>query len=130
MIYNLFMLEFHQFLFEKFTKWEKEQPTKRSSYSAFARFLSENSQGIKISQPSLDAWINNRYKPSGKYIAVLAEVLGNEVFEIFGLSHPPHLIQETQALYNATPPERLAELEAIYEQFFKDLERAGFKRTK
>lgn len=35
--------QFKDYLFDKFQGWEKTQPKKRSSFSAFARWLSENS---------------------------------------------------------------------------------------
>lgn len=80
---------FKDYLFNKFIEWEKEQPGRRSSFSAFARWLSENSFGIEIKQQLVSYWIKGSYKPSDdKYVLALAERLGNEIYDVLQTDRP------------------------------------------
>lgn len=79
-------------LFNEFVAWEQRQPGRRSNYSSFARWLSENKYGIEISQPNISNWINGRYAPSGKYIWALADRLGNEIFQFYPEQEQPDLL--------------------------------------
>ena len=111
------MLEFHKFLFEKFIEWERKQPKKRSSYSAFARYLSENSRNITVSQPSLDAWLNNKYAPSEKYIPLLAEKLGPEVYDVLNLPPPDPILTYIVSQWNKLTPQLQKQIKEQVDQY-------------
>ena len=83
-----FEKEFKQFLLDCFVDWEKQQPGKRSTFTAFARWLSDNSLHVTIKQQLLSDWIRGKYEPGDeKYQIVLAEKLGAQVYEV--LHVPP-----------------------------------------
>jgi hypothetical protein len=91
--------EFKDWIFDKFIEWEKEQHSRRSSFSAFARWLSDNSINVEIKQQLLNDWINGRYKPKeNKYLLVLEEKIGEDVYEILETEQPDPtpIIIETQ----------------------------------
>jgi hypothetical protein len=79
---------FKDYLYEKFVEWEKKQTKRRSSFSAFARWLSDNSLNIEVKQQNVDTWMNGKIPKDYKYVVVLAEKLGNEVYEILGKDRP------------------------------------------
>src|SRR5690242_5433567 len=80
---------FKDFLLDHFKQWESQQPKKRSSVSAFARWLSENSLGQEFKQQLVNDWINGDYKPKDEnFVFALAEKLGREVYEILKVKEP------------------------------------------
>lgn len=85
--------QFKDYLFEKFQGWEKTQPKKRSSFSAYARWLSDNSFQIEVIQQTLNTWINGKVPTEEKYILVLAEKLGDEIFDLFDFPRPNPYLQ-------------------------------------
>lgn len=104
-------------LFDAFLDWEKQQPKKRSSLSAFARWLSNNSSKIKIRQQNLDSWINGAKPKDFKYISVLVEKLGDWVYESLDLPSPnPHL-QKINKLFEQLPPEHQRKLAEDAERY-------------
>ncbi len=79
---------FKEFLFNYFIDWEKNQPGKRSTFTAFARWLSDNSFHVTIKQQLVSDWIKGKYEPGDeKYQVVLAEKLGEQIYEILHI--PP-----------------------------------------
>lgn len=98
-------MEFKEFLFNAFTEWEKGQSKRRSSFSAYARWLSSNSYGIDIPQQLLDSWINGRYKPGAKYAPVLAEKLGDEIYDYLSIPRPDPLLSFIATHWEQLPPE-------------------------
>lgn len=108
---------FKDWFFEKFSEWEKAQPKRRSTYTDFADFLSKNSFGLKVRQQYVSRWIEGM-EPSEKYIPALAELLGNEVYEILGYERPNPYLNTINKLWERLTPDhqrRLAEDAARYE---------------
>jgi hypothetical protein len=97
--------DFQEFLFAKFLEWERLQPKRRSSYSAFARYLSDNSLNITVSQALIEGWVNNRFKPGPKYAPVLAEKLGPEVYDYLDIPKPDPLLIYIQSNWANLSPE-------------------------
>ncbi len=112
-------ISFKDRLFIAFQEWEKTQPKKRSSFSAFARWLSENEKGIKISQQNVDAWMNGVVPKDYKYILILSEKLGDWVFDSLGVPRPNKHLQTINRVFDLLPEDvqrRFAEEAAKYEE--------------
>ena len=73
-------MEFKEWLNRKFLEWEKDQG-RRMSYSAFSRYL-----GMK--QTTFSQWINGNVVPGLENANIIAEKLGNEVYEVLGYAVP------------------------------------------
>jgi hypothetical protein len=77
---------FKDFIFKEFVEWEKKQPNHRSSFSAFARWLSDNRYELVLKQQLISDWVKGRYAPKEEmFILVLAEKLGNQVYEVLNV---------------------------------------------
>lgn len=111
--------KFKDFLFDFFIEWEKEQPKRRSTYSAFARWLSENSLNVVIKQQLLSDWIKGRYKPNeDKYLLVLEEKIGKEIYSVLDVDRPNPYLNKINQIWERLSPEhqrQLAEDAARYE---------------
>lgn len=110
--------QFKDRLFAEFLEWEKTQPKKRSSVSAFARWLSNNSSKTEIKQQNVDSWISGVKPKDFKFISVLAEKLGNWVFDALEITPPNPYLQKLNRLWEHLPEniqKRLAEEAEIYE---------------
>ncbi len=90
------MSKFSEYFFNRFLQWEKEQTKKRVTYAAFADYLSKNSQNIEIKQQLVNAWIHDDYRPSEKYIPILAAKLGLEVYDALDRPRPDPILTEIQ----------------------------------
>lgn len=97
-------------LFEAFLEWEKTQPKKRSSFSAFARWLSDNSSNIVIRQQNIDSWINGSTPKDFKYISVLVEKLGDWVLESLDIPAPNPYLQRIINVFENISPEHQRKL--------------------
>jgi hypothetical protein len=79
-------LSFKEFIFQEFIDWEKKQPGKRSSVSAFARWLTDNPYQIEFKQQLISDWIKGKYSPREEmYILVLSEKLGKIVYKLLNV---------------------------------------------
>lgn len=82
---------FSEYIYKKFVEWEETKKTprkKRMSFSAFARWLSDNTLKKKVNQQAVDSWLNGAVPKDEKYILVLSEKLGDEVYEVLGKEKP------------------------------------------
>jgi hypothetical protein len=105
-------------LFNAFQEWEKQQPKKRSSFSAFARWLSENSLNVKIKQQVFDNWLNGSIPKDINYVVVLAEKLGDWVYESLEVTPPNPYLQKVNRVWEFIPEDiqkKIAEEAATYE---------------
>ena len=108
---------FKDFLFKKFSEWEHQQPGKRSTYTSFAEYLSQNSLGLVIRQQYVSGWIKGDFEPSEKYAPALAEFYGDEVYKLLGQKKPNPLLQQINARWDRIPPEKQQRLAELSEQF-------------
>ena len=110
---------FKEYLFDFFIEWEKQQPKKRSSYSAFVRWLSENANGIVIKQQTVSEWINGKYKPDDEqYLLVLAEKIGDEIYDMLNKKRPNPFLLAITTRWDRISEEhqrKLAEAAELYE---------------
>lgn len=74
-------MEFRSWLMEKFKEWEKTQPNGRSNYSSFARYL-----GVGVNNYA--QWRSGNNLPSFDKTKLLAQKLGNEIYDILGYDRP------------------------------------------
>jgi transcriptional regulator with XRE-family HTH domain len=71
---------FTNWLNMKFLDWQRDQQ-KRQTLVQFAEF-------VGVPQPMMSAWVNGRYQPGRKYLPILAEALGDEIYDVMGMSRP------------------------------------------
>jgi len=107
---------FKDWFFDKFSEWERAQPGKRSSYTAFAQYLSNNSFGLEIKQQYVSNWSKGT-EPSEKYIPVLAEVLGAEIYRILDATPPNPYLQKIAQLFENLSPEHQRKLAEDAERY-------------
>lgn len=108
---------FKDYLYEKFLEWEKNQQKRRSSISAFARWLSENSSNTEIKQQNVDSWINGVIPKDYKYVVALAEKLGNEIYDILEIDRPNILHLYASRNWEKLPPKIQLELSKIIAKY-------------
>lgn len=109
---------FKDYFFAQFRKWEDQQPGKRSTYTAFARWLSDNSLGVEIKQQLVSDWIGGKYKPSeDKYLLVLEEKLGSEIYEVLNLPRPNPYLQRINQRWERIPPDKQQKLAEEAERY-------------
>jgi hypothetical protein len=108
---------FKDYLFNKFLEWEKTQPKKRSSFSAFARWLSLNTSKTKVTQQVLDGWMNGAKPSDYKYLFVLAEKIGNEVYELLELTPPNPYLQKVNSKWEFVPEEKQKKIAEEVERY-------------
>lgn len=71
---------FKDWLYQKFSEWEKTTGERQTGVS-FAKYLG-------VTQPALASWLNGRYIPKGRSVAILAKKLGYDVYEVLGMPMP------------------------------------------
>jgi len=86
-------LPFKDYLFNIFLEWEKTQPKKRSSFTAFARWLTENTYNVKVKQQVVDSWMGGAIPKEHKFILVLVEKIGDEIYDILDIPRPNKHLQ-------------------------------------
>lgn len=109
---------FKTYIFEYFIEWEKQQPNRRSSYSAFARWLSENSYNVPIKQQMVSDWIKGKYKPEDEqYLLILEEKIGKEIYAVLNKKRPNPLLIALNNRWERIPPDKQQKLLELSEQF-------------
>ncbi len=73
-------MTFKEWLYQKFLEWEKSTGERQTGVS-FARHLG-------VTQPALSSWLNGKYIPKGRSLAILAKKLGYDVYDVVGLPRP------------------------------------------
>jgi len=112
------VMEFKDWLMEKFLEWEKQQ-TRRQTYSSFSRYL-----GIK--QNTFSQWMAGNYVPSRENADQLANRLGNEIYEVLGMKAPDPIITAIEELEKSSDPEAIKVRKSIFDL----LSSTGWLRTK
>lgn len=79
MTYNA-VVNFPEYIEKKYLEWQTQQG-KRKSIEEFAVFLG-------VSQPTLSLWMNGRRKPSERIADHLANILGNEIYDVLEIERP------------------------------------------
>lgn len=106
-LYNVHMPKlFKDYLFNKFLEWEKTQPGRRSTYTAYSRYL-----GIK--QQLVSVWMKGTFKPNEENAVKLASKLGDEVYDYLDFPKPDPLLTELQANWDILTDEERSTIEKI-----------------
>lgn len=132
MTYNTYVttLSFHDYFFLKFREWEEHQPGKRSTYTAFALWLSDNSLGVELKQQLVNDWIRGKYKPSDdKYLLVLEEKLGREIYDVLNVKRPNPFLQSINSRWDRIPPDKQAQLAKDAAHYEAEALKNGSKST-
>ena len=88
---------FSAWLTQQFRDWEAKS-SRKQNVSAFARYL-----GVR--QPSLNRWMQGDNPPDEGNIKILAQKLGDEVYDIINLPRPYSTEEEWQKLLSEFSPE-------------------------
>lgn len=107
---------FKDFLFDYFIEWEKTQPNRRSTYTAFANWLSDNSMGVEIKQQNVDSWMKGTVPKDHKFVMVLAEKIGDEIYGLLNLKKPNPYLLRVNRVWEFLP-------EVIQKQIAEDAEK-------
>jgi len=120
---------FKEYFFNYFIEWEKKQPNKRSTYSAFARWLSENSYDVNVKQQNVDAWIKGVLPKDYKYVMVLAEKIGDEIYELLNVKKPNPYLQIVNKQWEFASPERQKQIAEEFERYETQNESERISKT-
>lgn len=91
------MEKFSDWVTRKFVEWQAAQG-KRKTIEDFAAYLG-------TSRPLVNMWMNGNKKPGVENIKLLAELFGNEIYDVLDLPRPnPHL-QKINRLWEFLPEE-------------------------
>lgn len=112
---------FKELFFQTFIAWEKEQPNKRSTFSAFARWLSKNRYNVKFKQQLVSDWIKGRYSPKDEmYVLVLAEKLGKWVYKVLDVKPINPLRAYVLQNWDKTPKETQVQIAKTISDYTSD----------
>jgi hypothetical protein len=92
---------FKDFIFEAFLSFQRKAG--KHSVTAFAQYLSKNNFKTKFSQQLVSGWINGDFKPSEKYAPALAEILGDEIYDILEFKRPDPDLQRLTQIWQSIP---------------------------
>ena len=103
------MTDFSSWLENQYIDWQKSAGS-RKTINEFADFLG-------VSQPLVSMWMNGKRRPGAENIDALAEVLGDEIYDLLNIPRPdPDLlsIKKLWAKLPETARHALAEQAARY----------------
>lgn len=101
---------FSEWINKMFVEWQAKQG-KRKTVEEFAIYLG-------ISRPLLNMWLNGNKKPGRENIELLAEIFGNDVYDVLGKPRPNPYLQRVNRLWEYIPEDvqqRIAKEAAKYE---------------
>lgn len=79
------MENFSSWITRKFVEWQAHEG-KRKSIEEFAAYLG-------TSRPLVNMWMNGNKKPGVENIKILAELFGNEIYDVLNLPRPNPYLQ-------------------------------------
>lgn len=86
---------------------------KRTTIQEFAKFL-------EVSQPLLSTWLKGNTEPSDKKIQLLAEKLGEEVYETLGKIRPDPFIRYITKNWKKLPEKKQKEILETIKKYTND----------
>jgi hypothetical protein len=125
---------FQDYFRAKFKEWENEQEDQRTSITAFATWLTDNSYKVTIRQQLASDWYYGKYEPKDDaYLLVLEEKFGSEIYKILGRKRPNKYLQIVNNRWDYLPDDvqkRFAEEAQKYEteNISKRVQRASKQR--
>lgn len=103
------METFSNWITRKFVEWQAREG-KRKSIEEFSTY-------IGVSRPLLNMWMNGHKKPGRDNIDLLAEIFGNEIYEIMGLPRPNPYQQRANQNWEFLPEDRQKEIAEEAERY-------------
>lgn len=103
-------VNFPEFIEKKYLEWQNREG-KRKSVEEFAMY-------IGVSQPAISHWMSGKRTPSAQTAHLLAEIFGDEVYDVLGLQRPnPYLqlVNRRWEFLDEATQKRIAEEVAGYE---------------
>lgn len=91
------MSKFSEWITTQFLEWQTEQG-KRKTLEEFAGY-------VGVSRPLINMWMNGNQKPGAENINILAELFGNEVFDVLDLPRPNPYLQKLNRIWEFIPEE-------------------------
>lgn len=92
-------MDFAAWITRKFVEWQAEQGT-RKTLNDFAAYLG-------VSRPLLNMWMNGtKPRPGPENIRVLAEVYGDEIYDVLGMPRPDPYLKSINDRWSQIPPEK------------------------
>lgn len=89
------MNKFPDWITRKFVEWQALQG-KRKTIEDFAAYLG-------TSRPLVNMWMNGNKKPGKENINILAELFGNEIYDVLELPRPNPYLQKLNRVWEFIP---------------------------
>lgn len=89
------MKTFSDWINRKFVEWQANEG-KRKTIEEFAVYLG-------TSRPLVNMWMNGNKKPGKENINILAELFGNEIYDVLDLPRPNPYLQKINRLWEFIP---------------------------
>ena len=103
-------------------QWETAQG-KRTTIQGFANYL-------EVSQPLLSIWLKGDTKPSDEKIELLANKLGNEVYDVLGIPRPDPDLQRLNQIWEQIPEKVRHSIVKQGEQYVTSNKHEAHKRAR
>ena len=91
------MKTFTDWINRKFVEWQANEG-RRKTIEEFAAYLG-------TSRPLVNMWMNGNKKPGKENINILAELFGNEIYDVLDLPRPNPYLQKLNRLWEFIPEE-------------------------
>lgn len=91
------MSKFSEWMTKQFLEWQTEQG-KRKTLEEFAGF-------VGVSRPLINMWMNGNQKPGADNINILAELFGNDIYDVLDLPRPNPYLQKLNRIWEFIPEE-------------------------
>ena len=91
------MENFSSWITRKFVEWQAKEG-KRKNIEDFAAY-------VGTSRPLVNMWMNGNKKPGVENIKLLAEIFGNEIYDILNLPRPNPYLQIINRAWEHIPEE-------------------------
>jgi len=105
---NSYMEKFSDWITRKFVEWQANEG-RRKTIEDFAAYLG-------TSRPLVNMWMNGNKKPGTENIKILAEIFGNEIYDVLDLPRPNPYLQKLNRIWEFIPEE-------IQKKFSEEAER-------
>ena len=92
---NTTMSNFSEWMTKKFLEWQTEQGKRKT--------LEEFSAYVGVSRPLINMWMNGNQKPGTENIHLLAELFGNEIYDVLELPRPKPYLQKINRIWEFLP---------------------------
>lgn len=91
------MEKFPDWITRKFVEWQAKEG-KRKTIEDFAAYLG-------TSRPLVNMWMNGNKKPGKENINILAELFGNEIYDVLEIPRPNPYLQKINRIFEILPEE-------------------------